>query len=120
MPTRRNIVPVQRHLVGLAWLLLGCVWLTQSTGVAQTAASSSLSMPTAEYRADRILAMPKRGIHPAALANFHAAQGAMVLRAFEGIGGLQVLRLPKGSTIQSFVGRYEQSGLVEFAEPDYA
>jgi len=64
--------------------------------------------------------MPKTGIHPATLANFHAAQSAMVLRAFEGIGGLQVLQLPEGATVENFVARYEQSGLVEFAERDYA
>jgi subtilisin family serine protease len=42
-----------------------------------------------------------------------------VLQTFHGIGSLQVLAVPKGETVQSLIAYYEQSGLVEFAEPDY-
>jgi subtilisin family serine protease len=53
------------------------------------------------------------------MANFHAAHGTKVLRTFERMGGLQVMSVPAGETVPGLVAKYAQSGLVEFAEPDY-
>jgi Subtilase family len=78
-----------------------------------------ISAPAPPYGSDRILIKPKRGTGPAALANFHTARGAKVLRTFERMGGLQVISVPAGETVPGLVAKYEQSGLVEFAEPDY-
>jgi subtilisin family serine protease len=86
------------------------VWLASSAG-AQPAQPA--------YCADRILIMPKAGIHQAALDNFHQARKGEVLRTFNGIGHLQVLRVPEGETVPGFIAQYQKSGLVEFAEPDY-
>jgi subtilisin family serine protease len=86
------------------------VWLT-------TSASAQPTQPA--YRADRILIMPKAGINRTALNNFHLARKGEVLRTFDGIGYLQILRVPKGETVPSLIAQYQQSGLVEFAEPDY-
>ena len=99
--------------------VLICLWLTQFNGRAQTldAAPASFSVPS--YRADRILIQPKAGVSPAALADFHAALKVDVLRTFEGIGNLQLLRVPDGETVPGLTTRYQQSGLVEFAEPDF-
>src|SRR5207247_980523 len=44
---------------------------------------------------------------------------AQVTRTFEEIGNLQIVRLPKGETVPGFIRKYEHSGLVEYAEPDY-
>lgn len=96
-----------------------CLWLTQPIGVAQTLSASRLSVPTPRYCEDRILIRPKPGISLAALANFHATQKCEVVQTFDGIGNLQVVRLPKGETVPGFIQKYEQSGLVEYAEPDY-
>ena len=35
------------------------------------------------------------------------------------MGNLQILELPTGETVENLVAKYQQSGLVEFAEPDY-
>ena len=86
------------------------VWLTTSAS-AQPAQSA--------YRADRILIMPKAGINQATLDNFHLARKGEVLRTFEGIGRLQVIRVPAGQTVSGLIAQYQKSGLVEFAEPDY-
>jgi subtilisin family serine protease len=86
------------------------IWLTASAGVQ--------SDPPA-YRADRILIKPKAGINRAALDNFHRTRKAGLLRTFEGIGRLQVLSVPAGETADGLIAKYRQSGLVEFAEPDY-
>ena len=53
------------------------------------------------------------------LSNFHLAQKSAVLRTFERIGSLQILSVPKGETVQGLIAKYQKSGLVEFAEPDY-
>ena len=74
---------------------------------------------TLEYRTDQILIQPKTGISRAALTTFHAAQGAKVAQAFPAVGGSQVIILPAGETVQMLIAKYQQSGLVEFAEPDY-
>jgi len=71
------------------------------------------------YRPDQILVQPRNGISRSALVAFHAAQRATVTREFAAIGGLQVIRIPSGETVSSLIAKYQQSGLVAFAEPDY-
>ena len=63
--------------------------------------------------------MPKPGAPRATLTNFHSAQRAEVVSTFAAIGGLQVLQLPEGASVEDFIAQYRQSGLVEYAEPDY-
>jgi subtilisin family serine protease len=100
-------------------LVLLCLCLAQITGVAQTLATSSRQWSPPAFRADRILVQPKAEIHLAALANFHSALKSEVLQTFEAIGHLQVLRLAEGETVPGLIAKYQQSGLVDFAEPDY-
>ena len=56
---------------------------------------------------------------PSALSLFHAAQGAKVHQVFDALGGTQVITLPTGETVPALIAKYQQSGLVTFAEPDY-
>ena len=63
--------------------------------------------------------MPKPSTDRLALAEFHGAHKAEVLGAFPGVGDIQILRLPAGEQVPSFIAKYEQSGLVQYAEPDY-
>jgi subtilisin family serine protease len=83
-----------------------------------TASAADQTAPTA-YREDQILIQPKAGISQTALNNFHQARNDVVLRTFDKLGRLQVLRVPKGETVSSLIAQYQKSGLVEFAEPDY-
>lgn len=85
----------------------------------QPATASPVAAPPAEYRADQILLQPKAGISPAALQTFHSAQKSAVLGTFANLGGLQIVRRPAGETVTGFIAKCQQSGLVEFAEPDY-
>ena len=71
------------------------------------------------YREDRILIKPKAGISRTVLDSFYLTQKCAVLRTFDGIGRLQVLTVPSGETGQGLITKYQKSGLVEFAEPDY-
>ncbi len=86
---------------------------------AQTASVGPASSVAKPYRADRIIIQPKSAAGSAALARFHAQRGSRVWGTFAGAGQLQVLEVPVGETVESLVVQYQQSGLVEFAEPDY-
>ena len=82
--------------------------------------SFSQRVAAKEFRDDQILIMPKVSVGAKVLANFHAMRKAEVLKTFTGIRGLQVVRVPNGETVAHMIASYEKSGLVEFAEPDFA
>src|SRR5436190_16894842 len=94
-------------LIGLLSLILPPI-----SGVAQ-----STTPPL--YHPNQILVKPKSTSVPAALSQFHKAHKTTVLRTFNAIGGLQVITVPPGESVPNLVAKYEASGLVEFAEPDY-
>ncbi|PYI81124.1 MAG: hypothetical protein DME26_20325, partial [Verrucomicrobia bacterium] len=71
------------------------------------------------FRNNRILVRPKVGVAVDALTDLHRLTGAQVLRTFPDIGHLQVLQAPPEAAVADLVGRYQQSGLVEYAEPDF-
>jgi subtilisin family serine protease len=73
----------------------------------------------AQYRSDQILIQPKKNVTAAALASFHVVHQCQVLKTFPNVGRVQVLRVPRNETVASLVAKYQKSGLVEFAEPDY-
>lgn len=100
-------------------LVLFLLWFPLGTGWSQIAGQARTSPDPVEFREDRILVKPKPGITLATLGSFHAAQSGEVMRTFEGIGNLQIVRLPTGETVRGLIGKYAQSGLVEYAEPDY-
>lgn len=72
--------------------------------------------PAPAYREDRILVMPKPA---AAIASLHSQLGADVLTRFPGLGGLQTVAVPSGETAATLIAKYQASGLVEYAEPDF-
>jgi subtilisin family serine protease len=63
----------------------------------------------------RILVKPKGG---AQLGPLHRALGVRVLHTFAAIGRLQACQTPPGQATEALIRRYQQSGLVEYAEPD--
>jgi subtilisin family serine protease len=72
-----------------------------------------------EFRPDQILVQPRKNISAQSLAAFHAAQHSEIVKSFPKFGGVQVLRVPPNETVASLIAKYQASGLVEFAEPDY-
>ncbi|HXR03190.1 MAG TPA: S8 family peptidase [Verrucomicrobiae bacterium] len=99
------------------WLLMVASGVV-SLFVCLATSASAQSTQTA-YREDQILVKPKAGIDRTALNHFHLAQKSAVLRTFKGMGSLQILSVPRGETVQGLIAKYQKSGLVEFAEPDY-
>ncbi|HKX60771.1 MAG TPA: S8 family peptidase, partial [Verrucomicrobiae bacterium] len=73
------------------------------------------------FRPDRILIKPRAVDDPQerrTLGQFHAGNRVQVRREFRRLDGIQELQLPPGSDVPEMIHRYQQSGLVEFAEPD--
>lgn len=97
-------------------IILVAGWLCLYPGFTLCGQSQSVA-PV--FRTDRILILPKSGVAPATMAALHMAQKARVRQTFERIGRLQVLDVPAGETPESLITKYQQSGLVAFAEPDY-
>lgn len=75
----------------------------------------ALAAPPA-YRNDRILVMPKA---EAVTALRNSLLDGAVLARFQGLRGLQSIRVPPGESVAALLGKYRSSGLVEYAEPDY-
>jgi subtilisin family serine protease len=80
------------------------------------AQSPAAVAPAPAYREDRILVMPKPD---AAIASLHSQWGAEVLARFPGLGGLQTVAVPPGETVATLIAKYQASGLVDYAEPDF-
>jgi thermitase len=80
---------------------------------------AGLAGASGDFRPDQILVQPRRNVSAQSLVKLHAAQRCKVLKSFPGMGGLQVLRVPKDETVASLIAKYQTSGLVEYAEPDY-
>ncbi|MHB8522061.1 MAG: S8 family serine peptidase [Limisphaerales bacterium] len=67
------------------------------------------------FSTNRILVKPRVGLD---LGMVHMVLGAEVLQTFPAIGNLQIVQVPAGEPVPQAVAAYQQSGLVEYAEPD--
>ena len=99
-------------------------WLGPSAGsVAGTSGGTTSHIFTVTAplgkEADTILVKPKKQITRADLAAHHQKIGATVKRTFSHFGNLQVVKLPPGLTVANAIKQYQDSGLVDYAEPDY-
>jgi hypothetical protein len=79
--------------------------------------SAQLPAQQPPYRTDQILVKPKAGV--AHLNEAHGRVGARIRKSFARLGNLQVVQIPAGNRVQEVIDGYRESGLVEYAEPDY-
>lgn len=96
------------------WRLL--VWLLLGVGAVFWSDSAGAAVPA--FHPERILikVRPHREVDVRA---FHAREGARGVRELQALDGLQIVSLPPGRDVAEAVRRYAESGLVEFAEPDF-
>jgi subtilisin family serine protease len=71
-----------------------------------------------QFRPDRIIIKPKAGTLSSLDAVKKQSRGRTI-KSYKALGGLEVVQLPDGETVEEALERYRTSGLVEFAEPDY-
>jgi subtilisin family serine protease len=106
-----------RHCILWCVARLGIfIWVA---GVCSTSSALAVLASPPNFRTDQILIKPKPRISAAALDAFHSSRNATVRQTFKKFGGIQVVRLPEGASVTDFIAKYRNSGLVEFAEPDY-
>ncbi|HEX9047368.1 MAG TPA: S8 family serine peptidase, partial [Verrucomicrobiae bacterium] len=99
--------------------MIVCLCLVLTGKSALAAPNTNITAAAKLYRANRILVQPKPGIALPAIASFHAQCKSKVLHTFDHLKNLQIVEAPAGETVESLLAQYRQSGLVEFAEPDY-
>src|SRR5258708_3803288 len=100
---------------GRQFVSFGLVILA-SSGPAPAATNAATCPPPAEFRTDRILVRPKEYAN---LDDLHRSVGTKVRHAFARLGGLQVVDLPAGASVENILRALRQSDLVQYAEPDY-
>src|SRR5262245_40280534 len=99
-------------MIAFYFLVFGA--LLQS-GVEQgsgTSATGVIAAPSVE----RLLVKPKPGIN---LAAIHDAFGGRLQNHLPAIADLQIVEVPAGVDADALKSAYEQSGLIEYAEPDH-
>lgn len=77
-----------------------------------------LTSPAASYRSDRILVMP-RPEASGALNQLCGTLNSELLGSFPSLGGLQVVSVPENDSVPDLIEKFQQSGLVKYAEPDF-
>ncbi|HON07973.1 MAG TPA: S8 family peptidase, partial [Verrucomicrobiota bacterium] len=71
------------------------------------------------YHPERLLLKPKANINLSDLKALHKKTGVVIKREFSGFDNIEVVKLPTGKKPLEMAQAYIQSGLVEFAEPDF-
>ncbi len=73
----------------------------------------------AGFREDRIIVRMADKANPGAVQRLHANMGTAVTRKFVHARGGDVVKLPRGLSIEKALAAFRRSGLVEYAEPDF-
>ncbi|HEU0038436.1 MAG TPA: S8 family peptidase [Verrucomicrobiae bacterium] len=81
--------------------------------------ASSASAVNGAHTETKFLIMPMPGADPVGLARFHAENHCERVRGFPALHNVQVLLAPQQVPLAETLRRYQNSGLVEYAEPDY-
>ncbi|MGQ9532772.1 MAG: S8 family serine peptidase [Desulfotomaculales bacterium] len=71
------------------------------------------------YAPDRVLVRFKEGVPAKQSLQAHAAVGAQVLRTYRIVPGLELVRLPRGTSVSQALAAYRSDPRVLYAEPDY-
>src|SRR5437879_7385541 len=115
MKADRTSQKSKNRMASLAKLLIlfAILW---AAAFAAPVATAQFNPPPAGFSADRILVGPKPG---ADLTALHASLGTTVLHSFPAIGDLEIVQLPQNASVTNFLTQFQQSGLVQYAEPDW-
>ncbi|PYV43573.1 MAG: peptidase S8, partial [Acidobacteria bacterium] len=72
-----------------------------------------------KYVSDQLLVRFAPGVPASARAAAHAASGAAVVKGFETLEGLELVKLPQRLKVEEAIRRYRQIPTVLYAEPNY-
>src|SRR2546427_4004116 len=119
METRRasrlnaNQTTNRKASLATSLILLAILW---AAVFALPVVAAQTNPPPSGFRTDRILVKPNPG---ADLTTLHAELGTTVYRSYSVISNLQTVQLPQGASVSNMLVRFQQSDLVQYAEPDY-
>ena len=99
--------------------IFGCFWLVVGAGWCGDMRAGDFSVALPEHHPYRILVQPKPTVGAEALIKLQGSREAKMLNASPVAAGLQLVAVAPGESVQAAIERCRQSGLVEFAEPDY-
>src|SRR5436189_5147417 len=71
-----------------------------------------------KYVSDQLLVRFAPGVPASARAAAHAASGAAVVKGFETLEGLELVKLPQRLKVEEAIRRYRQIPTVLYAEPN--
>jgi subtilisin family serine protease len=71
------------------------------------------------YATRQLLVRFRPGTSEESKARAHAMTGAVVLKRFESVSGLEKIQVPSGTTVETAVAQYRALPTVEYAEPNY-
>ena len=117
------------RLLASVALFVSVLWAMSPATIAQTTAlseafhhdsTSSFVAPTngPKYGAGRVMLRFRAGVSVKTQAAAHSMVGATLLRRFQSVPGLQVVRLPSGISVQDALRRYRSDPNIAYAEPD--
>ena len=72
---------------------------------------------TAPHRTDRIIVKPN--VQLSRLDTVHTNLGTRIAKSLPSLGNLSLVAIPEGVSVRDALARFRDSGLVEYAEPDY-
>lgn len=110
----------KRH-ISLLLLILFLVSIFTGNTFAGVSLAYRGGEPGAEYVQDELLVRfkPAVSINSAAVNQAHNAVGAAVVRNYNIVEGLQLVKLPKGTTVEQAITSYRKNSNVLYAEPNY-
>ena len=109
-----------RNFPSLVGTVFCSVWLMTVGGWCGSVRANAPGDVRTEYHPGRILIQARPGVRGESLASLHGTRKVKVLISIRGQGALQLVPLEPGESVPVAIKRYEESGLVVFAEPDYA
>jgi subtilisin family serine protease len=95
------------------------LWRTAFAFLLFAICGGAFAGPYGTSRPDRILIQLKPGADDSLIANFLGSHKSKVLGESKALGRIQVIGVPPGTAAEQFISECVQSGLVNYAEPDY-
>ncbi len=105
------------QIVSIRIALICALGMVLASGVRN--ASSQAPGSGAKYVSDQILVRFAPGVPASARAAAHAAIGASVVKSFEALDGLDLVKLPQRLKVEEAINLYRRLPIVSYAEPDF-
>jgi len=108
-----------RRIVSVRIALICALGLVFASGVRNASSQAPGPDPSSKYVSDELLVRFALGVPASARAAAHAAIGASVVKSFETLDGLDLVKLPPGLKVEEAIRLYRRIPIVHYAEPNF-